>query len=102
MAQQDSAKTITQTRRKAGTHPLYRVLLLNDDYTPMFFVTHILETVFHKSPSVAEAIMLEVHFKGAGVCGTYPYEIAETKVHQVHGMAKADGHPLKAAIEPCQ
>lgn len=80
--------------------PLYRVLLHNDDYTTMDFVVMVLERVFHKSPSDATRIMLNVHQKGMGICGVYPAEIAETKINAVHAMAAEAGFPLKASMEP--
>lgn len=92
-------QTSSATKSKVGTPPMYLVLLVNDDYTTMEFVVHVLETVFHKSPTEANRIMLHVHFKGRGSCGTYPYEIAETKVARVHAMARAQGYPLRADIE---
>jgi ATP-dependent Clp protease adaptor protein ClpS len=79
--------------------PLYRVFLLNDDYTTMEFVIHVLEAVFHKSPTEAMRIMLSVHKKGAGICGVYTKEIAETKIVTVHGMAAKKKFPLKCAME---
>jgi ATP-dependent Clp protease adaptor protein ClpS len=81
------------------TPRLYRVLLHNDDYTTMEFVVEILETVFAKSPSEAYRIMMHVHQNGLGVCGAYPYEIAETKVALVHERARARGFPLRASME---
>ena len=78
---------------------LYRVLLLNDDYTTMEFVIHVLEDVFDKRPAEAYRIMMEVHLKGRGACGAYTYEIAETKVATVHEMARGEGFPLRATIE---
>jgi ATP-dependent Clp protease adaptor protein ClpS len=78
---------------------LYRVLLLNDDYTTMEFVIHVLEAVFDKGPAQAHRIMMEVHLKGRGVCGAYTHEVAETKVATVHDMAKDEGFPLKADME---
>ncbi len=82
-------------------HPkLYKVLLLNDDYTTMDFVVSILESVFRKSPAEATKIMLEVHNRGSGVCGVYAKQIAETKVTQVHRRAHEAGFPLKCAMEP--
>jgi ATP-dependent Clp protease adaptor protein ClpS len=77
----------------------YKVYLLNDDYTSMDFVIDILMTVFHKSYNEAEMIMLEVHKNEKGLCGIYPYEIAETKVMQVIRRAKENGFPLKATME---
>ena len=81
-------------------HPnKYKVFILNDDYTSMEFVVDILTTVFHKSTTEAENIMLEVHKKEMGLCGIYTHEIAETKVMQVTKKAKNNGFPLKAIME---
>ena len=77
----------------------YNVFLLNDDYTTMEFVIHVLETVFHKSPVEATQIMLSIHKKGAGLCGVYTREIAETKVAAVHDMAVKNKFPLKCTME---
>lgn len=79
--------------------PLYRVLLLNDDYTTMDFVVEVLKYVFQKSEEDANQIMLNVHQKGVGVCGLYPFEIAETKVDMVEGLARERGFPLKCTME---
>ncbi|MDH5465139.1 MAG: ATP-dependent Clp protease adaptor ClpS [Thiovulaceae bacterium] len=77
----------------------YHVFLLNDDYTSMDFVIDILINIFHKSYQESEAIMLAIHEKGQGLCGTYSHEIAETKVTQVTKLAKENGFPLKATME---
>lgn len=77
----------------------YNVFLLNDDYTSMDFVVDILMGVFRQDFHNAHAIMIEVHQKGRGLCGVYPYEIAETKVHQVSSLARENGFPLKAIME---
>ena len=90
---------MTRTKPKAKKPSLYKVLLLNDDYTPMEFVVHVLETVFGKTGEDAYRIMLHVHQKGVGVCGVYTFEIAETKVTQVMDMAKENGHPLQCTME---
>jgi ATP-dependent Clp protease adaptor protein ClpS len=79
---------------------LYKVLLHNDDYTPMDFVVQVLRTVFHKTPSEAKKIMLDVHEKGIGICGIYTHEIAETKTATVTKMARDMEYPLKCSIEP--
>ena len=79
--------------------PMFKVILLNDDYTPMDFVVSILQSVFHKSPGDAESIMLSVHNNGSAVCGIYPYEIAETKVARVARLAADAGHPLRCTME---
>lgn len=78
---------------------MYRVLLHNDDYTTMEFVVEILMLVFHKKPEEAARIMMNVHQKGMGICGVYPYEIAETKVEMVHNLAREHGHPLKCSMD---
>jgi ATP-dependent Clp protease adaptor protein ClpS len=79
--------------------PMFTVLMHNDDYTSMEFVVEALIAVFHKSPTEANRIMLHIHFKGSGVCGAYPYEIAETKVSKVHDMARKEGFPLRCSLE---
>ena len=88
---------------KAGeeirTPSLYKVFLLNDDYTTMDFVVQILEKVFHKPPAEAAQIMLHVHKKGMGVCGVYTRDIAETKVTTVHELARKRGFPLMCMME---
>ena len=78
---------------------LFRVILLNDDYTTMDFVVSILETTFKKSPPEAVQIMLNVHHKGQGVCGTYPKQIAEAKIGVVHDRARKEGFPLRCTME---
>jgi ATP-dependent Clp protease adaptor protein ClpS len=88
-------KPSAQTRRPR----LYHVLLYNDDYTTMEFVVHVLESVFQKAPAEAYRIMMDVHRSGKGVCGAYPYEVAETKVATVHEMARAEDFPLRAGVE---
>jgi ATP-dependent Clp protease adaptor protein ClpS len=79
--------------------PLYRVILLNDDYTPMEFVVDVLQKIFGLDRTTATRVMLEVHTKGKGVCGVYTYEIAETKVAQVTGLAQQHQHPLLCTME---
>jgi ATP-dependent Clp protease adaptor protein ClpS len=91
--------TNSELSEKIKEPPLYKVLLHNDDYTTMDFVVDILMTVFHKSEIEAEKIMLNVHKKGVGVCGVYPYELAETKVETVTDLAKNNGFPLKSTME---
>jgi ATP-dependent Clp protease adaptor protein ClpS len=93
------AETGTTVQQREDEPPMYRVLLLNDDYTTMDFVVDILMLVFNKSPEDAIAVMLNVHRKGAGVCGVYPYEIAETKVDAVSALARENGFPLKCIME---
>lgn len=79
--------------------PMYKVLLVNDDYTPMDFVVEILMGVFNKSLEEASGIMLNVHKNGSGLCGIYTYEIAETKVETVHKLAEENGYPLRSTME---
>lgn len=79
--------------------PMYKVLLLNDDYTPMEFVVECIERFFNKSREQATQIMLKVHTEGVGVCGIYPQDIAETKMHQVLEFASEHQHPLQCTIE---
>ncbi len=88
-----------KTRPKTKKPSLYKVLMLNDDYTPMEFVVDILEGVFGKGHQEATEIMLHVHYKGVGICGVYTYEIAETKVNQVMDLARKNQHPLQCTIE---
>lgn len=90
---------VEEARPKVKRPPLYRVVLINDDYTPMEFVVEILESVFGMERMRATQVMLEVHTKGKGVCGVYNYEIAETKVAQVMGMAQQHQHPLMCTME---
>ena len=84
---------------KTKEPPLYKVFLHNDDYTTMEFVVDILITVFHKSEAEAELIMLNVHKKGIGLCGIYPYGVAETKVETVTALSRSNGFPLKSSME---
>lgn len=89
----------SQARAKTRQPPLFKVLMHNDDYTTMDFVVNMLESVFHKSAAEANRIMLNIHYRGLGVCGVYPFDIAETKVMKVHAQARAAGHPLRCSIE---
>jgi ATP-dependent Clp protease adaptor protein ClpS len=91
--------TITRTKPKTQRPNMYRVLLLNDDYTPMEFVVLVLQDVFNKSREDAMRIMLHVHNKGVGECGVYPYEVAETKVTRVMDTARKNQHPLQCVME---
>ena len=91
--------TITKTKPKTKRPSLYRVLLLNDDYTPMEFVVLILQDVFNKTREDATEIMLHVHEQGVGECGVYPYEVAETKVTRVMDTARKNQHPLQCVME---
>jgi len=90
---------VEEARPKLKEPPLYRVVLINDDYTPMEFVVDILESIFGMERTRATQVMLEVHTKGKGVCGVYNFEIAETKVAQVMGIAQQHEHPLLCEME---
>lgn len=94
-----SISTVLEPKTKVKIPSLYRVILINDDFTPMEFVVEILQTVFHKDRTAATEIMMNVHNKGRGVCGVYPYEIAETKVAIVLQSAKERGFPLQCTME---
>lgn len=89
----------TRVKPKTRRPNLYRVLLLNDDYTPMEFVVHVLQRFFSKSPEAATQIMLHVHRNGVGECGVFTYEIAETKVTQVMDFSRKHQHPLQCVME---
>lgn len=91
--------TITKTKPKTKRPSLYRVLLLNDDYTPMEFVVLVLQDVFNKTREDAMRIMLHVHQQGVGECGIYPFEVAETKVTRVMDTARKNQHPLQCVME---
>ncbi len=90
---------VTKTRPKIKRPNMYRVLLLNDDYTPMEFVVHVLERFFQKTRDEATRVMLHVHHHGVGECGIYTYEVAETKVTQVMDFARKHQHPLQCVME---
>lgn len=90
---------ITRTKPKTKRPSLYRVLLLNDDYTPQEFVVHVVEKFFNKSQDVAYQIMMHVHHNGVGECGIFTYEVAETKVTQVMDFARKHQHPLQCVME---
>ncbi len=89
----------TKVRPKTKKPSLYKVLLLNDDYTPMEFVVHVLERFFAKQHEDAVEIMLHVHQRGVGICGVYTFEVAETKVTQVIELARRHQHPLQCTME---
>lgn len=90
---------VTKTRVETRKPALYKVLLLNDDYTPMEFVVHVLQRFFRMSMEDATRVMLHVHQRGVGVCGIFTYEVAETKVTQVMDFAKQHQHPLQCTLE---
>jgi len=107
MAQDDDDKNggrpgvglATRTRPKTQKPSLYKVLLLNDDYTPMEFVVHVLKAFFQMDTDQATRVMIHVHQKGVGVCGIFTYEVAETKVTQVMDFAQKNQHPLQCTLE---
>jgi len=90
---------LERTKQETKKPELFKVLLLNDDYTTMEFVVLVLEQVFLKSPAEAFRVMMHVHTQGKGLCGLYPHDIAETKIETVHEMAKEHGFPLRADME---
>ena len=96
---QDQLGVATKTRTKPKKPNQFKVLLLNDDYTPMEFVVMVLKRFFNMNLEQATRVMLHVHQKGVGVCGVFPYEIAETKVNQVMDFAKQNQHPLQCTLE---
>lgn len=95
----DDTSVITKTQTKTEKPPLYKVLILNDDYTPMEFVVHVLERFFGMTHGQAVELMLTVHKKGVAVVGVFSYEIAETKVAQVMDFARRHQHPLQCTME---
>ncbi len=96
---QTGGEVLEKPREKTKRPEMFKVVLLNDDYTTMDFVVLVLQTIFNKAKEEATRIMLQVHVEGRGICGTYTYEIAETKVSAVHDMARESGFPLRAMIE---
>jgi ATP-dependent Clp protease adaptor protein ClpS len=96
----DSSTTLKPEIAKPKLPPMFKVLLLNDDYTPMEFVVECIERFFNKSREQATQIMLQVHTEGVGVCGIYPQDIAETKMNQVLNLARELQHPLQCVAEP--
>lgn len=96
----DAGETALAENEVESQEPaMYRVLLHNDDYTPMDFVVAVLMSVFNKTMEEATRIMLNIHNSGIGVCGVFTYEVAETKVETVEGLARENGHPLKCTME---
>jgi ATP-dependent Clp protease adaptor protein ClpS len=93
------SEVLERSETKAVEPPMWKVLLLNDDYTPMEFVVNLLESVFDKSPAEAYRIMMRVHLTGRGLCGVYPFDIAETRVAKTEEIAQSAGFPLKAVME---
>ncbi len=97
--EEDETGLMLKTRPKTKKPSMYKVLLLNDDYTPMEFVVHILEKFFNKNRQEATDIMMHVHRRGVGICGVFTYEVAETKVAQVMDFARANEQPLQCTME---
>jgi len=95
----DDETAVQEAEPKLKKPPLYQVILLNDDYTPMEFVVHILENFFNMDRETAVRIMMQVHTRGKGICGTYTREVAETKVIQVNEYARENEHPLLCKME---
>jgi ATP-dependent Clp protease adaptor protein ClpS len=98
-ARRSEGQIVVQERSRLKRPPMYAVVLLNDDYTPMEFVVHVLERFFSKSREEATQIMLHVHRRGVGICGVFTYEVAETKVTQVTEFARRNQHPLRCTLE---
>ena len=97
---QTGGEVLDRTKQQTKKPELFKVLLINDDYTTMDFVVEVLETIFHKQPAEAFRIMMMVHTQGKGLCGVYTFEVAETKVDAVVECARGHGFPLRAAMEP--
>ncbi len=95
----DNDVAIEKATPKLKPPPLYKVIILNDDYTPMDFVVHILETFFGMSTEKANQVMLQVHIQGRGICGIYTHEVAETKVMQVNEYSRENEYPLLCTME---
>ena len=96
---EDLGVAVQESRPELKKPPMFRVVILNDDYTPMEFVVHVLEKFFNKDVEAATTIMLHVHHHGIGECGVFTYEIAETKVTQVMDFARKHQHPLQCVME---
>lgn len=96
----DGGLSVQEVKPKVKQPPLYRVVLLNDDYTPMEFVVEVLQTFFHMDRSKATQIMLHVHTRGKGICGVFSRDVAETKVDQVNDYSREHDHPLMCTMEP--
>ncbi|MBK1618291.1 ATP-dependent Clp protease adapter ClpS [Lamprobacter modestohalophilus] len=94
-----SGLSVEEAKPAVKRPPLYKVLLVNDDYTPMEFVVHVLESFFSMSPEKATQVMLHVHTRGVGVCGVFTRDIAETKVSQVNDFSRKNHHPLLCTME---
>ena len=97
--QDQESGLLTKAKPKTKKPSMYKVLMLNDDYTPMEFVVYVLERFFSKNREEATQIMLHVHRRGVGICGVYTYDVAETKVNQVMDLARKEQHPLQCTLE---
>jgi ATP-dependent Clp protease adaptor protein ClpS len=97
--EKDSGVAVQESQPKTKTPPLYKVVMLNDDYTPMEFVVHVLERYFNLDRVASTRIMLEIHTRGKGVCGVFTREVAETKAAQVNAFARENQHPLLTTLE---
>jgi len=93
------SQVVLETRPRTKKPSMYKVIMLNDDYTPMEFVVDVIQKVFKKSHDEATKIMLQIHTEGIGICGIFPLEIAETKMNQVLNLSKESQHPLQCIIE---
>jgi ATP-dependent Clp protease adaptor protein ClpS len=100
--QNDDGLVVEETRPKVKQPPMYKVILLNDDYTPMEFVVHVLENFFRMGREQATRVMLNVHTQGKGVCGIFTREVSETKVAQVNDYARTNNHPLLCDMEEAE
>jgi len=99
MTGEDRATVLDREVKKVEPPPLYKVVLLNDDFTPMEFVVMVIQEYFHKDQETATRIMLQVHIEGKGVCGVYTHDVAATKVSQVAEISRNSGHPLQCMME---
>jgi ATP-dependent Clp protease adaptor protein ClpS len=99
MDTEGEGQVITEKRVQTKRPRLYRIVLINDDYTPMEFVVWLIQTVFHKSEAESAQLMLKVHHQGSAVCGVYPYDVARTKLYQVKTLAHKHEHPLECIME---
>lgn len=100
LPQHSDGLAVQEAKPRLKKPQLYKVILLNDDYTPMEFVVRVLERFFHKNREEATRIMLHVHTRGMGICGLYTHEVAETKVRQVMLFSAENRHPLQCTMEP--
>lgn len=101
LTRHSEGELLTKERAKPKRPPMYAVILLNDDYTPMEFVVWILQSIFYKTSAEASALMLKIHNDGRGICGVYTRDVANTKKIQVEQIAKKHEHPLECIVETC-